>query len=65
MAARYLPAGGDAEVGGDWFDVIPLPGARIGLAVGDVVGHGINAGPVHDKVGTEPTICRSVSASVR
>lgn len=43
IAARYLPAGGDAEVGGDWFDVIPLPGARIGLAVGDVVGHGINA----------------------
>ncbi|MET9911134.1 hypothetical protein ABZZ74_30785 [Streptomyces sp. NPDC006476] len=38
MAARYLPSGGDAEVGGDWFDVIPLPGARVGL----VVGHGIN-----------------------
>ncbi|MPY55724.1 SpoIIE family protein phosphatase [Streptomyces spongiae] len=42
-AARYLPAGGDAEVGGDWFDVIPLPGARVGLVVGDVVGHGIHA----------------------
>jgi PAS domain S-box-containing protein len=42
-ATRYLPAGGGAEVGGDWFDVIPLPGARIGLVVGDVVGHGINA----------------------
>ncbi|MFG1667726.1 SpoIIE family protein phosphatase [Streptomyces sp. Y7] len=42
-AARYLPAGDDAHVGGDWYDVIPLPGARIGLVVGDVVGHGINA----------------------
>ncbi|KUN92541.1 hypothetical protein AQJ67_40430 [Streptomyces caeruleatus] len=42
-AARYLPAGGEANVGGDWFDVIPLPGARVGLVVGDVVGHGINA----------------------
>ena len=42
-AARYVPAGGSAGVGGDWFDVIPLPGARVGLVVGDVVGHGISA----------------------
>ncbi|MFK0154759.1 SpoIIE family protein phosphatase [Streptomyces sp. NPDC090493] len=42
-ATRYLPAGGDTEVGGDWFDVIPLPGARVGLVVGDVVGHGVHA----------------------
>jgi PAS domain S-box-containing protein len=42
-AVRYLPAGGGAGVGGDWFDVIPLPGTRIGLVVGDVVGHGVNA----------------------
>ncbi|MEU9079772.1 SpoIIE family protein phosphatase [Kitasatospora sp. NPDC048538] len=42
-AFRYVPAGGSAGAGGDWFDVIPLPGARIGLVVGDVVGHGINA----------------------
>ncbi|MEU6354106.1 SpoIIE family protein phosphatase [Streptomyces sp. NPDC047072] len=42
-AARYLPASGDVETGGDWFDVIPLPGARVGLVVGDVVGHGITA----------------------
>ncbi|MEV0475961.1 SpoIIE family protein phosphatase [Streptomyces prunicolor] len=42
-AARYQPASGDTETGGDWFDVIPLPGARVGLVVGDVVGHGITA----------------------
>ncbi|WP_234020812.1 SpoIIE family protein phosphatase [Streptomyces sp. 142MFCol3.1] len=42
-ASRYLPADMDAGVGGDWFDVIPLSGARVALVVGDVVGHGINA----------------------
>ncbi|WSY95974.1 SpoIIE family protein phosphatase [Streptomyces sp. NBC_00873] len=41
VAHRYLPA--QAGVGGDWFDVIPLPGARVGLVVGDVVGHGLHA----------------------
>ncbi|MFG3020102.1 SpoIIE family protein phosphatase [Streptomyces sp. NPDC048254] len=42
-ASRYLPADLDIGVGGDWFDVIPLSGARVALVVGDVVGHGINA----------------------
>ncbi|MEV6651926.1 SpoIIE family protein phosphatase [Streptomyces sp. NPDC051219] len=42
-ASRYLPADVDHGVGGDWFDVIPLSGARVALVVGDVVGHGINA----------------------
>ncbi|MCF2436920.1 SpoIIE family protein phosphatase [Streptomyces thinghirensis] len=41
IAYRYLPA--QARVGGDWFDVIPLPGARVALVVGDVVGHGLHA----------------------
>ncbi|MFJ6214609.1 SpoIIE family protein phosphatase [Streptomyces sp. NPDC092296] len=43
VASRYLPADGQAGVGGDWFDVIPLSGARVALVVGDVVGHGIDA----------------------
>ncbi|MFF7970367.1 SpoIIE family protein phosphatase [Streptomyces sp. NPDC007905] len=41
VAWRYLPA--EAGVGGDWFDVIPLPGARVALVMGDVVGHGLHA----------------------
>jgi len=43
VASRYLPAGARAGVGGDWFDVIPLSGARVALVVGDVVGHGVQA----------------------
>ncbi|WP_225830522.1 SpoIIE family protein phosphatase [Streptomyces sp. NK08204] len=41
VAYRYLPA--QSGVSGDWFDVIPLPGSRVALAVGDVVGHGLHA----------------------
>lgn len=43
VACRYLPASGEPGIGGDWFDVIPLSGARVALVVGDVVGHGIHA----------------------
>jgi len=42
-ASRYIPAGARSGIGGDWFDVIPLSGARVALVVGDVVGHGIRA----------------------
>ena len=41
VAARYLPA--RDGVGGDWYDVIELPHGLIGIAIGDVVGHGIRA----------------------
>ncbi|MFF8912360.1 SpoIIE family protein phosphatase [Streptomyces sp. NPDC015032] len=41
VAHRYLPA--VSGVSGDWFDVIPLPGSRVALVVGDVVGHGLHA----------------------
>lgn len=40
-AARYLSAGRDMEVGGDWYDVIPLSGCRVAFVIGDVVGHGL------------------------
>ncbi|MFJ3230673.1 SpoIIE family protein phosphatase [Streptomyces sp. NPDC086787] len=40
-ASLYLPA--HSGVGGDWFDVIPISGARVGLVVGDVTGHGLHA----------------------
>ncbi|MEU6082430.1 SpoIIE family protein phosphatase [Streptomyces sp. NPDC047108] len=43
VAHRYLPTDSRAGVGGDWFDVIALSGTRVGLVVGDVVGHGLNA----------------------
>ncbi|MGX1546350.1 SpoIIE family protein phosphatase [Streptomyces adustus] len=43
VASRYRPAGATTEVGGDWFDVIPLDGAMTALVVGDVMGSGISA----------------------
>lgn len=43
IAYRYLPSDDVTGVGGDWFDVIPLSGTRVGLVVGDVVGHGLQA----------------------
>ncbi|MDW4909722.1 SpoIIE family protein phosphatase [Streptomyces sp. ADMS] len=43
VASRYLPTNVREGVGGDWFDVIQLSGARVALVVGDVVGHGLNA----------------------
>ncbi|MFI5520811.1 SpoIIE family protein phosphatase [Streptomyces platensis] len=43
LAYRYLPSDDRAGVGGDWFDVIGLSGTRVGLVVGDVVGHGLQA----------------------
>ncbi|MEV7774785.1 SpoIIE family protein phosphatase [Kitasatospora sp. NPDC086791] len=43
IAHRYLPGDPKAEVGGDWFDAIQLPGSRVALVVGDVMGHGIHS----------------------
>ncbi|HEV7626413.1 MAG TPA: SpoIIE family protein phosphatase [Streptomyces sp.] len=43
LAARYVPAGGGLEVGGDWYDVIPLPSGRTALVIGDVQGHDVRA----------------------
>ncbi|GAA3855865.1 SpoIIE family protein phosphatase [Streptomyces lacrimifluminis] len=43
IACRYLPGNAATEVGGDWFDVIELPGNRTALVVGDVMGRGLRA----------------------
>ncbi|MBB5934002.1 SpoIIE family protein phosphatase [Streptomyces zagrosensis] len=43
IAARYVPTGGGLQVGGDWYDVIPLPSGRTALVIGDVQGHDVRA----------------------
>ena len=43
LAYRYVPGSSGTEVGGDWFDVIPLPGGRVAFVVGDVMGHGLHS----------------------
>ncbi|MCC3766395.1 SpoIIE family protein phosphatase [Streptomyces sp. UNOC14_S4] len=43
VAARYVPTGGGLEVGGDWYDMIPLPTGSIALVIGDVQGHDVRA----------------------
>ncbi|MFB7353787.1 SpoIIE family protein phosphatase [Streptomyces gardneri] len=43
VASRYQPAQASSEVGGDWYDVIPLPDDKTALVVGDVMGSGIDA----------------------
>jgi serine phosphatase RsbU (regulator of sigma subunit) len=46
IAHRYLPGNPAASVGGDWYDAIALPGSRVALVVGDVMGHGIGPASV-------------------
>jgi serine phosphatase RsbU (regulator of sigma subunit) len=50
IASRYLPA--VSEVGGDWFDVLPLKHGRIGLVVGDVMGKGVHAAAIMGQLRT-------------
>jgi hypothetical protein len=49
IAGRCLPTAG-YDVGGDWYDIIPLPGERSGLIVGDVMGHGAQAATVMNRL---------------
>ncbi|MCI3273383.1 ATP-binding SpoIIE family protein phosphatase [Streptomyces cylindrosporus] len=46
VTSRYLPATAGAAVGGDWYDIVPLPDGGIGLAIGDVEGHSVEAAGV-------------------
>jgi Stage II sporulation protein E (SpoIIE) len=43
MGARYIAGGQGQEVGGDWYDAFPVAGGRVGIAVGDVIGHDLAA----------------------
>ena len=43
LAARYVAGAPGQEVGGDWFDVFPIDGGRVGLVIGDVMGHDLAA----------------------
>ncbi|MFJ6214091.1 SpoIIE family protein phosphatase [Streptomyces sp. NPDC092296] len=45
-AVRYLPSGTGLQIGGDWYDVVPLPGGHVGLVIGDVQGHDVHAAGV-------------------
>lgn len=45
-ASCYLPATQGAGVGGDWFDLVPLEGGRVGVLIGDVTGRGLEAAAV-------------------
>ncbi|WP_327237939.1 SpoIIE family protein phosphatase [Streptomyces sp. NBC_01317] len=52
VAVRYQPARTGHQIGGDWYDVVPLPGGRVGLVVGDVQGHDIQASAVMGQLRT-------------
>lgn len=52
LASRYLPAAESVRVGGDWYDAIPLPGSRVALVVGDVMGHSMTSAAVMGQLRT-------------
>ncbi|MFI7689836.1 SpoIIE family protein phosphatase [Nonomuraea sp. NPDC049655] len=57
FAVRYEPATSPLEVGGDWYDIVPLSGERIGIVVGDCVGRGLEAAAV---MGQLRSACRAL-----
>jgi len=52
LTHRYLPASDHARIGGDWFDAIALPGSRVALVVGDVMGHGMRSAAIMGQLRT-------------
>ncbi|MDG4800312.1 SpoIIE family protein phosphatase [Micromonospora sp. WMMD980] len=57
FAVRYAPATLPLKVGGDWYDTVELPDGRIGIVVGDCVGHGLRAATV---MGQLRSACRAL-----
>ncbi|MFI8193295.1 SpoIIE family protein phosphatase [Streptomyces sp. NPDC085946] len=57
FAVRYEPAARPLEVGGDWYDTVTLPDGRIGIVVGDCVGHGLEAASI---MGQLRSACRAL-----
>ncbi|GAB2574508.1 SpoIIE family protein phosphatase [Streptomyces capparidis] len=52
IAHHYRPGDRQAQVGGDWFDAVQLPGGRVALIVGDVMGHGLHSAAVMGQLRT-------------
>jgi PAS domain S-box-containing protein len=50
FAVRYIPGTDDIDVGGDWYDAFPLGDGRVGLVIGDVVGHSITSASIMGQV---------------
>lgn len=63
VAHRYLPGTAGAEVGGDWYDLIALTGGRVGLVIGDVMGHGMAAAAVMGQLRATVRACALVEQS--
>ena len=63
VAHRYLPGTAGAEVGGDWYDLVPLPRGRVGLVIGDVMGRGIGAAAVMGQLRAAVRACALVEDS--
>jgi GAF domain-containing protein/anti-sigma regulatory factor (Ser/Thr protein kinase) len=52
VAAGYRPAAVRGSIGGDWYDIFPLPRGRVGLVIGDVMGHGVAAAAMMAQIRT-------------
>jgi PAS domain S-box-containing protein len=63
LAAEYLPAAQDKQVGGDWWDVFALPDGSTGLAIGDVMGHDLSAAAAMGQLRSVLRTCAWAGAS--
>lgn len=57
VAVRYAAGAGDCEVGGDWYDVVPLGAGRLGIVIGDVMGRGVPAAALMGQLRTAARTC--------